>query len=280
MLVFLFLLSLAVFVYAFFYEVNHFSLDRIRFSFPGRLSRTYRILHLTDIHFAGPRPGLSRFFNDLARENWDFIFITGDIFDCDAGASAAVAELRKLKSSFGSFAVYGNHDHFNYQWRDVARTLGYYPKKRNNLEILEDALWRSGFRVLRNQSVRPNLENEEILIHGLDDPVTNHADYQGVESCLDSKKFNILLTHTIDALGHLPESSIQISFSGHSHGGQVRIPGWGAFITHTKYGRKYAQGINYLKNTVCVVARGLGTSRFFKFRLFCPPQAYAVEISG
>ena len=116
------------------------------------------------------------------------------------------------------------------------------------------------------------------MIHGLDDPVTDHADYEGIQAGFDPEKTNILLTHTIDAFLHLPDHAVQISFSGHSHGGQVRIPGWGALITHTRFGKAYAQGMHKLKGAVCIVSRGMGASRFFAFRLFCRPQAVVVEM--
>lgn len=268
----------AVLAWIFLYEPNSFDLQTWQVSFFHKLKRKYRILHLTDIHFDRPKKSLSRFFDRLARGHWDFIFLTGDIFDCAAGAETGTHELKKLKAKYGKFAVFGNHDHFDYRLGDVLHALGRHPEKRNDIGLLEKALSKADVHVLRNKTFHPKTE-DPILIHGLDDPVTDHADYAGLLTELDPKKTNILLTHTIDAFIHLPENSIQLSFSGHSHGGQVRIPGWGAFITHTRFGRDYAQGLHQLKGSFCVVSRGLGTSRFFTFRLFCKPQAVVVEIS-
>lgn len=267
----------AALAWTFLYEPNSFELQTWQVSFFHKLKRKYRILHLTDIHFAAPRKSLSRFFDRLAREQWDFIFVTGDIFDCEAGADTGTAELKKLKAKFGKFAVFGNHDHFDYQLQDVVHALGRHPEKRNNVGLFEKALSKADVQLLRNKTVSVKTE-DPILIHGLDDPVTEHADYAGLQANLDPKKTNILLTHTIDAFFHIPENAVQLSFSGHSHGGQVRIPGWGAFITHTRLGRAYAQGLHQFKGAFCVVSRGMGTSRFFAFRLFCRPQAISVEV--
>lgn len=273
-----FLFCAAGLIWVFLYEPNAFQIQTWQVSFFHKLKRKYRILHLTDIHFAAPRKSLSRFFNKLAKENWDFVFVTGDIFDCDAGADTGTAELKKLKAKYGKFAVFGNHDHFDYRLEDVLHALGRHPDNRNTTEVFEKALSKADVQLLRNKTFHPRTE-DPILIHGLDDPVTDHADYAGLKSNLDPKKTNILLTHTIDAFFHLPENAVQLSFSGHSHGGQVRIPGWGAFITHTKLGRAYAQGLHQVKGAFCVVSRGIGTSRFFAFRLFCRPQAVVVEIA-
>lgn len=259
-------------------EPNAFQIQTWRLNFPRKLNRKYRILHLTDIHFSQPRKTLSKFFDRLSSETWDFIFLTGDIFDCNQGAKTGIEELKKLKSNFGTYAVFGNHDHFNYRFKDILHTLGHFPDKRNDIELLQSALESAGVEVLRNRSVSPKVKTDAILIHGLDDPVTDHADYEKICAVLDSDKFNILLTHTIDAFLHLPEDAVQISFSGHSHGGQVRIPGWGAFITHTRFGKDFAQGMHKLKGAVCIVSRGMGTSRYFTFRLFCKPQAVVAEI--
>ncbi len=275
----LILIGLAGFSWVFFYEPNAFGLQVWQVNLPRKLNRKYRILHLTDIHFAKPRKSISKFIGRLALENWDFIFLTGDIFDCDEGAPTAAHELKKLKAKFGFFAVFGNHDHFDYRLRDVFEGLGHHPEKRNNLELLTGALKEAGVQVLRNQTAAPGLDSDSILIHGLDDPVTGHADYARIQAGFDSGKVNILLTHTIDAFLHLPENAVQISFSGHSHGGQIRIPGWGALITHTRFGKNYAQGLNKLKGAVCIVSRGMGTSRFFGFRLFCKPQAVEVILN-
>lgn len=258
-------------------EPRSYRIRTFRHRFHKPLEHSYRILHLSDIHFAGPRKSLSRFFDKLARGSYDFVFLTGDIFDCAEGVPHAAYELKKLKAKHGMFAVWGNHDYYNYRFRDIL-SLNRLPKMENPVKLLGQTLADAGVQVLKNESIEVHAGNDSFLIHGLDDPVTGHADISKILPNLQAEKPNILLTHTIDAFLHLPENAIDLSFSGHSHGGQVLVPGVGAVITHTRYGKEYAQGLKKLKGAACVISQGMGTSRFLGARFLCPPEAIVLEI--
>src|SRR5437762_2043449 len=83
-----------------------------------KLNLPLRILHLSDIHFAGPDRHLTKFFDKLAATEADLIVLTGDIIDCREGVARAEEELSKLKSKYGIFAVMGNHDYYDYNLFD------------------------------------------------------------------------------------------------------------------------------------------------------------------
>lgn len=271
--------TIAAAVWALTVEPNAFKVRNFQIRLSKPVRQSYRILHLTDIHFAGERPALSEFFDQLARETYDFVFLTGDIFDSAEGVPHAVRELGKLKPAFGMFGVWGNHDYYDYRFSDVVNmSMGSYPKKKNPIDVLEDAVKKAGVRLLKNETVEIRNGGDVFLIHGLDDPTTGRSDVPRIAENAHPHKINMLLTHSIDAFQELPHDRMHLSFSGHSHGGQVRLPGVGAVITHTKYGRNYAAGLKRLKGSACSISQGLGTSRFFPVRFFCRPEAIVVEI--
>ncbi|HXV27897.1 MAG TPA: metallophosphoesterase, partial [bacterium] len=240
------------------------------------LPQPLRILHLSDTHFAKSDRTLCRFFHRLSRESVDLVFITGDIMDCEEGLPACLENLRKLKPRFGTFAIFGNHDYFDFQFSDVF--LHNFPGQARPLisqrvEVFKRALEEAGIRVLMNETESVTVDGTSLLIHGLDDPTTGHADLLKAMQNFDPGKINILLSHTIDVFLDLGEGQIDLAFSGHSHGGQIRLPLIGPIVTHTSLGRPYAAGIFDLKGAVCTVSRGMNASRFLTARFLCSPEA-------
>ena len=260
------------------YRMSH---HRVRLRKP--LATSLKVLHLSDIHFAGPNRSLARFFDQLGGETYDFVFVTGDILDCEAGIPSCVENLKKIKSKHGVFAVFGNHDYYDYHlWDIVAHSFPGQnrPARIQPTPLFEKALKEAGARVLKNETVAANAGGTPVLIHGLDDPTTGRANLRQAMRNFDRTKINMLLTHTIDVFLDIGENEIDLSFSGHSHGGQIRLPVVGPIVTHTTIGRTYAGGIRMLQGAVCSISRGMGASRFFSFRLLCPPEAIVLEVNG
>ncbi|MEI7615285.1 MAG: metallophosphoesterase [Actinomycetota bacterium] len=96
----------------------------------------------------------------------------------------------------------------------------------------------------------------------------------------DNNKLKIALVHTPDsyALVNLAMNGVDLVFAGHTHGGQVRMPGAGALISGCNLKTKYAAGLFYFKNFVLQVSKGLGEGRFSRFRIYCDPEAIITEI--
>jgi predicted MPP superfamily phosphohydrolase len=97
----------------------------------------------------------------------------------------------------------------------------------------------------------------------------------------DNQKIEICLTHTpdMDLFGLLVENGVDIIFSGHTHGGQVRLPGIGAIISGCNIKARYASGLFYFKQFVLYVSRGLGEGRYSPFRFYCQPEATVIKVS-
>ena len=270
-------------VWVFWIEPNAYEISRHKRPSKKALAKPLRILHLSDTHFSGRNPRLSGFFDRLAKEPVDFVFVTGDILDSGKGIGPCIENFKKLKPKHGFYAVFGNHDYYDYLFRHVFITNApkhNHPKDSQPHEEFQKELTKAGIQLLKNETHEVVFDGTPFLIHGLDDPVTDHADFDKIKRAVQPEKINFLLTHTVDAFFYLEENQIDFSFSGHSHGGQVRLPGFGAIITHTYMGREYAGGIRPLKGAICSISRGLGASRFFWMRFFCRPEAIILEIEN
>jgi len=283
--VFLFVALSASLLFLYMHKVAlyQFQINRHEIKLSKKIIKPLSILHLSDSHFTGPNPPVDRFFEQLSRQTYDLIVVTGDIIDCESGISQAVKTLSRLKSRLGCFAVFGNHDYYDYQLKDACfhNFPGQSkPKKSNPAEQLKAALEGVGIVVLRNETREISAEGTEILIHGLDDPTTGRANIRKTLESYDARKVNLLLTHSIDAFYDIGEDEIDLSFSGHSHGGQVRLPVIGPIATHTTMGRAYASGILKVKGAVCSISRGIGFGRVLPFRLLCPPEAIVLTVTG
>ncbi len=265
-------------------EPNRREINRPEVRLSKPLKRPLRILHLSDTHFAGPNSRMTSFFDRLASEPLpDFIFLTGDILDWVPGLPYCLENLSKLRARFGFFAVFGNHDYYDFELLDslLHNFPGQkYPEHKNDVQAFRKELEKIGVTVLQNETRTVDVDGLPVLVHGLDDPTTGHANLRTTMANFDPAKINILLTHTVDAFLDIGEGEIDLAFSGHSHGGQIRFPGIGPVITHTRMGRKYASGIHEIQKAVCCISRGIHASRFLHLRLLCPPEAILLTVSG
>ena len=192
------------------YQLNEYSISVRR-----PLKTSIRILHLSDIHFALPNPSMAAFFDRLSRIPVDLVFITGDIIDCPGGIPICIQTVSKLKPKFGTFAVFGNHDYYNYQfWDAILHNFPGQAQPRHLQDhlLLQKSLEDAGIRVLKNETVTHMVNGEAILIHGLDDPTTGRANVRKAMQNFDPSKVNILLTHTVDALVDIGENEMNVSF--------------------------------------------------------------------
>ncbi|WP_186438183.1 metallophosphoesterase [Cohnella terricola] len=216
------------------------------------------IVQFSDTHI-GPHYSLKRLrrladaINSL---HPDILVFTGDLHDARRKDNIAKYDpapiLAGMNARLGKYAVYGNHD-FGY-WKN-SRTSGSF-------------LGRGGFTMLVNRTARIVADNgDRILIAGLDDCIIGQPKPKQTLSGVSDETFLLLLAHEPDLANRLINYPIDLQLSGHSHGGQVKLPLFGPFVT-TVYGRKYVQGLYTVKGRRrgarpyhLYVNRGIGTTR-------------------
>lgn len=143
--------------------------------------------------------------------------------------------------------------------------------------LRDPALWKkhydsAGFKLLINE----NFSSDGIDFYGADDVKTGVTELPR-EYDFSPNAFRVLVTHNPDAVPML-KTPADLILCGHTHGGQCRLPGYGALKTSCIYGKKFEFGSYRHKenNALMLVSAGIGCS-FLRIRLFCPPQAYLIR---
>ncbi len=238
-----------------------------------------RILHISDLHLSKPETHKIEFLRRATDAQYDMIVITGDIFENYSGmeyASQIIARPPRL----GTFAVLGNHDYFNYSMmhRTIGRVIRKFrsPKAKRDVQPMVEALEAAGIRVLRNEAV--TLHDEKLHIVGIDYPGIAEHELQRLSKEAPPGYFVMALVHVPERLERLSRANIDLAFGGHTHGGQIRIPGWGPLITNSDLPRHEASGLIWRGNTAIHVSRGIGADPRTNFRLFCPPHGSVIEL--
>ena len=234
----------------------------------------FHIVQLSDIHlneFTEPfflRESVDR----INRLRPDAVFLTGDFVTSEllprkwsipsAWKCASILEGLQCRQRY---AVLGNHDVL----------IGAQP--------VTEALTASNITVLRNACVALQRDSARLWLSGLDDPVEGHPDPDRAVPAFIRQRPNepvLLMCHAPDfadrLLNHPAGSAVQLMLSGHTHGGQVRLPFVGP-MNLPEWGRKYVEGIFRLRGLQLYVNRGIGTVGL-PFRLNCPPEITSITL--
>lgn len=245
----------------------------------GALKRTVRVLHISDLHLSHSEGQKMAFIEKISQEEYDMVILTGDIFE-NYGGLAYASQLLPRIPKLGAYAVLGNHDYYSYSYfhKTFGRLFRRYrhPATKRDVTPLVAALEQTGFTVLRNEAHQ--LAEHGIHIVGVDYPtISEHRLMQLVDG-VPPDYLKIALFHMPRNLKQYSRAGIHIAFGGHTHGGQVRVPGVGALITDSELPRHTAAGVIKQGNSILHISRGLGADPKSNFRLFCPPAATIVEI--
>jgi uncharacterized protein len=202
-----------------------------------------KIAHISDLHadtFITPAD-VEKAVKQINALRPDVVVVTGDHITQDsAKAFPIVAELGKLQTPLGCFAVLGNHDY----WGNVAEIAAAF--KFHEIPLL------------RNQHQPLERDGCRIWMAGVDDVWEHRHDLQKTLAGIPLGETVILLAHEPDYADVVAaDGRTALQLSGHSHGGQIRIPLVGAPIL-PKLGRKYPIGLNRVRELLVYTNRGLG----------------------
>ncbi|NET43182.1 metallophosphoesterase [Okeania sp. SIO2B3] len=252
---------------------------------PNHLQGT-KLVHLTDFHYDGLRLSEWLLSEAIAITNEvepDLILLTGDfITDEPAPIYDLVLRLKYLESRAGVYAVLGNHDEE-------------YPGARDKVI---DAFTRIDIPILLNQVVYPL--GSGLALVGLEDYWSSNFKPTTVMESIDEEVPRIVLSHNPDTAKVLQKWRIDLQLSGHTHGGQIRLPFIGPLPQYREPVRRlipkflrpfvpfmdkchriveyweWSQGLHQIGNNYLYVNRGLGT--YFPGRLFCPPEVTVITL--
>ncbi len=234
----------------------------------------FSVGHVTDLHL---RRGHSPVRRLLELLNWvrpDVIALTGDLLDEREAVAQLVRLVGELAVSRPVYVVLGDNDH----------------EELLPLTHLVEVLTRAGCRVLRNQADVVWRNGAPLAIMGVDDPHTRRADLlaaaadrerrlqaAGLAADGQVRVPTVLLAHSPEIAPEAAEAGIDVVLAGHTHGGQICLPWWGAIVTNSRLGRAFASGLRTRGSTQVYVNRGVGTARL-PARLFCPPEVAVIRL--
>ncbi|MCU1590312.1 MAG: metallophosphoesterase [Frankiales bacterium] len=248
-------------------------------------SEPVRILHLSDLHLL-PRHGRrSRWVQGLGRLRPDLVVCTGDLWSSVRAMPLLGATLGALTAD-GTPGVFvpGNNDYYSPLPPSI---LGYFtggaPRRRGPdlpwaraATMLEDLGWID----LTHRRTTLSLRGRRVTLTGTDDAHLRRDRYEKVAGAVDG--LGIGVTHTpqrrvLDAFlgdGH------RLVLAGHTHGGQLRLPGVGALVTNCDLDRARARGLSPYGDGWLQVSAGLGTSPYAPVRLCCRPEASLLTLAA
>lgn len=218
----------------------------------------FRLVHLSDFHYNLAQDDLSHVQAVVTYSNTlqpDLVVLTGDFVDNDLDGLDVIAEtLGELQGRYGCYAVLGNHDH------------------KQGASKVRRALEKGGITVLWNENVTLTGDAAALSLVGIDDWLRGRPQVSSALDGLPRTTTTIALMHepdVADVLCRYPQ--IQLQLSGHSHGGQIRLPGIGPLILPS-LGHKYHQGLYQIEHLWLYTTRGVGTLSNVPLRFNCPPE--------
>ena len=222
---------------------------------PSRL----RILHFTDLHFNTKLPG--EYFESLheivRQQAPDVLLLGGDFISKVQMLPLLTAWLQHLpKVKLGTFAVLGNHDYWC----------------KANAQVCAE-LERCGITwVAGRHHVLTKMGDRHLVLCGTEAPWGPSAQTNGIAP----NDFVIALSHSPDNV-YATRNTVDLMLAGHNHAGQLRLPGLGAIVVPSRYGRRFDRGAFRVGRTQLFVSAGIGVDGPH-FRLYCPPEIVVVDL--
>ncbi len=254
---------------------------------PGRL----RILHVSDVHLSPRQDHRAAFLAGLATLDHDLVVATGDLLgapDMEDATADALAPLTVGRRP--GVVVLGSNDlyapvprsPFAYFTRPQARAVG----ERLETDRFLTLLAERGYQALRGEAMVLETPAGPVGVGGFDDPhlpTTRLPEPATVAVAQDSDALvHLGVVHSpyLRALDVLVDAGHDLLLAGHTHGGQVRIPGIGALVANCDVPLDQARGLSTYRGRQLHVSVGLGHSPYAPFRFACRPEATLLELTG
>lgn len=248
------------------------------------LPRPLRILHLSDSHLMPHDRAKQAFIRRMTALEHDFVFFTGDVTETQA-AELLVPGLLSRQPTYGAYVVFGNHDHLRMPKRWMLQEMLLQRFYGNGTQSDPQAMkvrfeGEGKWQVLINEARAHDVDGKRVVVVGVDDPFTGAGDLQIAMHHVKQADVLIGLVHVPTDLASFAQRGFHLVLSGHTHGGQIRIPFYGAMVTQCDLPRAKAAGLHYVERTAVHVSQGLGAGKLIRMRLNCAPTAYTILLGG
>jgi predicted MPP superfamily phosphohydrolase len=218
----------------------------------------FKIVHLSDIHHSPftDLKHINRAIKVANRLRPDMFILTGDYVSHDAKYIAPVAKaLGQLKAEFGTYACLGNHDH----WTDP--------------DLVTQKFREAGINVLINEGFRFEARGASFWLAGVDDHMVGKTDLGAALKGSYPDELKLLLAHNPIIFRQAVRADVDLTFSGHTHGGQIRIRDSQQRLVR----RRRSAGLHKRKDSQIYITRGIGTV-VLPVRFQCPPEVSLITL--
>ena len=267
------LLFVSLLIYSFFVEPYDVRLSRVDVRIPDlpKPLEGVTICHISDTHTSQNGRLEEKLLQVLREVHPDLCVVTGDIGRKHRKPDAAIELISKYRAKYGVFAVFGNNDY------RLTMPIDEFANKIRN----------TGVHLLENQHFSLYIKGQKMHIIGVEDPYRGLDDLDAAMSGTGADGFRILLAHSPDILKHIDKHKVDLILAGHTHGGQVKVPGIGPLWLHCRYHLGISDGyyssemlskkLGTPVRTRMYVSRGIGSSTI-QARFRCPPEVSIIRL--
>jgi predicted MPP superfamily phosphohydrolase len=266
-------LFIIVFLFVYLYAENNFlvvSNYEIESSKISKEFDNFKIIQISDYHNTHSTSIHNDIKKTISKEKPDIIVITGDLIDSSmTDIAEAIDLIRNIKEYAPIYYVSGNHEAVVKEYDE-----------------LKDKMTELGVKVLSNESIKIEKNNSYINLIGVRDPrfYSTSADeaMNNIlnEIIIDTDDYNILLSHRPELFSVYKEFDIDLSITGHTHGGQIRLPFIGGLIAPDQgLFPKYDSGLYEKSSSKMIVSKGIGNS-VIPFRINNRPELVVITLKS
>ncbi|WME22285.1 metallophosphoesterase [Brachybacterium sp. GU-2] len=269
-------------------EIHRYTLREAELRILPTGARTRRVLHISDIHLLPDQHRKLAFLEHLESLRPHLVIDTGDNIASAAAVPALAQAIEPLLRRPGAF-VMGSNDMFEPMPKNPARYLlpdprpaGLTAPREPTLPTAELAarLSEHGWKDLTNTRATIELGGLEVRLAGVDDPHLERDRMPALPSPAPRtpEHGNVLQVGVAHApyrrvLDAFVADGAELILAGHTHGGQLRLPGIGALVTNCDLPRQQARGLSDWQGVPMNVSAGMGASPYSNYRLLTPPEA-------
>jgi predicted MPP superfamily phosphohydrolase len=254
------IIGIACFCYGCFVEPYWIEVKTITIPTEKLGRTTFRVVHISDLHCDRKPRNEKKLIRIVSSLRPDIIVFTGDALNLNTADALPLFKetMTSLEAGIAKFAVRGNVD------------ISYMPDL--------DFFAGTGFQLLDEKTVKIQKDGEEVFVSGL--TCERPSSYRRLLENVPESAFGIFLHHYSDLVEDLQNLNVDLYLCGHTHGGQVQLPFYGALVTLSKFGKKYEAGMYTVDGTILYVNRGIGLEGWLapRIRFLARPEITVFDI--
>jgi len=234
----------------------------------------FKIVHLSDFHSYGFKNYNIKLIEKINNENPNIIVMTGDMVNkYDRNFDKFLNLVEILSEKYEIYYILGNHE---------------MRLREDDLSLIIKKLNKFGIKILSDEKITIIRKKDSLNIYGIDIPLSYYKIIKKsynidevinvVLNKCNKKEYNILLAHNPLYFEEYIKHNVDLTLSGHVHGGMIRVPFIGALLSpERKFFPKYSSGVYEVNNKKLIVSRGLGHSKP-GIRLFNMPEIVSITL--